>query len=226
MSGAPVDTEGCMDQKKAEEILESILRKADQGDVLVEELLRQERPEITQECLREIECQGLIEIRDGKIAFKPPGKEIATRIIRCHRLAERLFDVLDMSHFNQEEAACDFEHLIPLEASEAICTLLGHPTECPHGKPIPPGACCKRAQMEVKTIVHSLADLRPGERGKILYILAKQHQRMDKLTAFGFFPGAEIKVHQTSPAFVVQIGQTQIAVDREVLRDIFVRKTG
>jgi DtxR family Mn-dependent transcriptional regulator len=49
---------------------------------------------------------------------------------------------------------------------------------------------------------------------------------MDKLTAFGFFPGAEIKVHQTSPAFVVQIGQTQIAVDREVLRDIFVRKTG
>ncbi|HRZ86903.1 MAG TPA: metal-dependent transcriptional regulator [bacterium] len=215
-----------MDAKKTEEILEFILRKTDQGDVRIDGLLERKEPPITLEALREMEHDGLIEMKGGMVSLLKPGRDIATRILRCHRLAERLFDVLDMSHDHREEAACHFEHLIPLEASEAICTLLGHPTECQHGKPIPPGECCKRAQREVQSIVLGLADLRAGERGKIVYMTTKQHQRMDKLTSFGFFPGVEVKVHQTSPAYVVQIGNTDIAMDREVLLNIFVRKIG
>ena len=41
-----------------------------------------------------------------------------------------------------EQQACKFEHILSQEATEKICTFLGHPRTCPHGAPIPPGPCC------------------------------------------------------------------------------------
>ncbi|MGA8430257.1 MAG: ATP-binding cassette domain-containing protein [Candidatus Sulfotelmatobacter sp.] len=75
------------------------------------------------------------------------GRERAGAIIRRHRLAERLFtDSLAMDSESEiEEQACKFEHILSPEATDKICTFLGHPPTCPHGAPIPPGACCGRA---------------------------------------------------------------------------------
>jgi putative ABC transport system ATP-binding protein len=77
------------------------------------------------------------------------GRERAGSIIRRHRLAERLFtDSLAMdSETEIEQQACKFEHILSPEATDKICTFLGHPRTCPHGAPIPPGACCA-ASME------------------------------------------------------------------------------
>jgi DtxR family Mn-dependent transcriptional regulator len=41
-----------------------------------------------------------------------------------------------------EQQACKFEHILSPEATDKICTFLGHPRTCPHGAPIPPGPCC------------------------------------------------------------------------------------
>src|SRR5436309_2531362 len=75
------------------------------------------------------------------------GREQAGRIIRRHRLAERLFtDSLAMDSESEiEQQACKFEHILSPEATDKICTFLGHPRTCPHGAPIPPGPCCGRA---------------------------------------------------------------------------------
>jgi putative ABC transport system ATP-binding protein len=75
------------------------------------------------------------------------GRERAGSIIRRHRLAERLFtDSLAMdSETEIEQQACKFEHILSPEATDKICTFLGHPKTCPHGAPIPPGPCCGRA---------------------------------------------------------------------------------
>jgi putative ABC transport system ATP-binding protein len=72
------------------------------------------------------------------------GRERAASIIRRHRLAERLFtDSLAMDSESEiEEQACKFEHILSPEATDKICTFLGHPATCPHGAPIPPGPCC------------------------------------------------------------------------------------
>ncbi len=72
------------------------------------------------------------------------GRHKAADIIRRHRLAERLFtDSLALeSETAIEEQACKFEHILSPEATEKICTFLGHPRTCPHGAPIPPGSCC------------------------------------------------------------------------------------
>lgn len=72
------------------------------------------------------------------------GRQRAADIIRRHRLAERLFtDSLALdSETEIEQQACKFEHILSPEATDKICTFLGHPRTCPHGALIPPGPCC------------------------------------------------------------------------------------
>jgi putative ABC transport system ATP-binding protein len=83
------------------------------------------------------------------------GRERAGSIIRRHRLAERLFtDSLAMDSESEiEQQACKFEHILSPEATDKICTFLGHPRTCPHGAPIPPGACCGRSAEYVPAAV-------------------------------------------------------------------------
>src|SRR6266567_246313 len=78
------------------------------------------------------------------VELTPRGRERAGSIIRRHRLAERLFtDSLAMDSESEiEQQACKFEHILSPEATDKICTFLGHPRTCPHGAPIPPGPCC------------------------------------------------------------------------------------
>jgi putative ABC transport system ATP-binding protein len=88
-------------------------------------------------------------IGDGTmiVELTPRGRDRAGSIIRRHRLAERLFtDSLAMDSESEiEQQACKFEHILSPEATDKICTFLGHPRTCPHGAPIPPGACCGRS---------------------------------------------------------------------------------
>jgi len=80
------------------------------------------------------------------IEFTDRGRRRAADIIRRHRLAERLFtDSLAMDSESEiEQQACKFEHILSPEATDKICSFLGHPRTCPHGAPIPPGTCCGR----------------------------------------------------------------------------------
>lgn len=82
------------------------------------------------------------------------GREKAANIIRRHRLAERLFtDSLALdSETEIEQQACKFEHILSPEATDKICTFLGHPRTCPHGAPIPLGPCCEKQIRELESI--------------------------------------------------------------------------
>ena len=88
-----------------------------------------------------------VSIGDGSmiVDLTARGRQRAADIIRRHRLAERLFtDSLAMdSETEIEQQACKFEHILSPEATDKICTFLGHPKTCPHGAPIPPGKCCE-----------------------------------------------------------------------------------
>jgi Iron dependent repressor, metal binding and dimerisation domain len=85
------------------------------------------------------------------IYFTERGRQRATDVIRRHRLAERLFmqtfKVVDEKEIEQQ--ACKFEHILSPDATDRICTFLGHPETCPHGSPIPRGACCERASRDI-----------------------------------------------------------------------------
>jgi len=90
-----------------------------------------------------------VSIGDGSmiVELTDRGRQRAADIIRRHRLAERLFtDSLALdSETEIEQQACKFEHILSPEATDKICTFLGHPKTCPHGAAIPPGQCCGRA---------------------------------------------------------------------------------
>ena len=92
-----------------------------------------------------------VSVGDGSmiVELTPRGRQRAADIIRRHRLAERLFtDSLALdSETEIEQQACKFEHILSPEATDKICTFLGHPKTCPHGAPIPPGQCCKQTEL-------------------------------------------------------------------------------
>ena len=94
-----------------------------------------------------------VSVGDGSaiVELTTRGRQRAADIIRRHRLAERLFtDSLAMdSETEIEQQACKFEHILSPEATDKICSFLGHPKTCPHGALIPPGPCCGRQAEKV-----------------------------------------------------------------------------
>ena len=96
------------------------------------------------------------------VEFTERGRRKAEDIIRRHRLAERLFtETLNMENETEiEQQACKFEHILSPEATERICSFLGHPRTCPHGAPIPEGTCCTRTERKEAAVAKVAADAR------------------------------------------------------------------
>jgi len=85
----------------------------------------------------------LVDVQNGEVHLTTAGSRRARDVVRRHRLAERLFkDTFSIDDSEARNQACKFEHIISPELDQRICTFLGHPKTCPHGNPIPAGACC------------------------------------------------------------------------------------
>lgn len=165
----------------------------------------------------------LISSSKNEISLTKKGLDEAENVIRRHRLAERLLiDILDTDLGLVEEVACKLEHAIRRGIDDNVCILLGHPRVCPHGKMIPKGRCCRKGATKTAKVVVSLDQMRPDQEGKIAYIHSKGRNRLQKLMAMGITPGMTIRVIQRFPAHVFQIERTQIAVDEEIAKEIFV----
>ena len=89
--------------------------------------------------------EELIRLDGGSLALTAHGEPRAREIIRRHRLAERLFfDTFGLEADLLDANACRIEHTLGFEVTEKLCKFLKHPETCPHGSPIPRGACCLR----------------------------------------------------------------------------------
>lgn len=169
--------------------------------------------------------EGLVTIDDDNIRLTDKGNELSKELIRRHRLAERLFtDVFDLSGNVVHEDACKMEHILSKELTDSVCTFLGHPPTCPHGKPIPRGECCKKYRVDVQPVVVRLTDFEVGHSGKILFITPSEAARIGRLSSIGIIPGTIIRLIQKRPSIVLQIDETTIAIDPELAREIFVKK--
>ena len=102
----------------------------------IAERLNVSRPAVS-EMIRRLSAEGLIDTDDG-IALTPSGVELAQRVVRRHRLAERfLTDTLGLSWAEAHHEAGKWEHIMSDSVEEALDRLLDSPTTCPHGNPIP-----------------------------------------------------------------------------------------
>jgi DtxR family Mn-dependent transcriptional regulator len=206
------------------EILEAVWTLEEQGSASLSEVRRIAHTEVTDELIGQAQSEGLISVDPaGRLSLVSKGRAVAGSIIRRHRLAERLMcDVLNVDVEETEDAACEFEHLIAEGITNAICTLLGHPRCCPHQRPIPEGSCCRQAREQVSSIVVSCDRLSIGEVARIAYLSAQDHRRLLKLTTLGITPGVEVKLLQKWPSYVIQCDETEVALEEEIARGIFV----
>lgn len=95
------------------------------------------RPSVS-EMMHRLEAEKLITIRDAKIQLTSKGEKLAQSVVRRHRLAERfLTDMLGLSWAQAHREAGKWEHVMSTEVEDAIARVLGRPTTCPHGNPIP-----------------------------------------------------------------------------------------
>jgi DtxR family Mn-dependent transcriptional regulator len=174
---------------------------------------------------KELTGHALIEVRQGMVYFRPEGREEGKITIRRHRLAERLMmDVLNIRGDEGEYKACQFEHLLNEGADVKVCTMLNHPSTCPHGKPIPPGACCDEARAQGDLGIVPLTEFKSGQEGEIAYIQTEDNKKMQKLMAMGVLPGNKITLVQAFPSYIFRVGYSEFAIDTNLAREIFVRK--
>ncbi len=126
-----------------EEYCETIFElREDDVDVIqarVAERLDVSRPAVS-EMIKRMEHQGLVTV-DGTIRLTDDGLALAESVVRRHRLAERfLTDILGLSWAEAHAEAGRWEHVISEPVEQALVRLLGEPTTCPHGNPIPGSA--------------------------------------------------------------------------------------
>lgn len=123
-----------------EEYCECIFElQEDDVDVIqarIAERLQVSRPAVS-EMIRRLEGEGLV-TTDGGIELTAKGETLAQQVVRRHRLAERfLTDVLQLSWAEAHHEAGKWEHVMSDSVEQAMNRLLGEPTTCPHGNPIP-----------------------------------------------------------------------------------------
>lgn len=168
---------------------------------------------------------GLVALMEDEIHLTDKGKGIARGLIRRQRLAERLFtDVFEMADDTVLDDACKMEHILSEELTDSVCTFLGHPRTCPHGKPIPRGECCRKFRITVKPVVTRLTEFEVGATGKITFIVPSDPSRISKLNSLGITAGSAIRFLQKTPSCVLQIDETTVAIDPEIAREIYVKK--
>ena len=125
-----------------EEYSETVYELAEDGVEVIQariaERLDVSRPAVS-EMIRRMQREGLVQVDDtAHISLTDEGEQIATTVVRRHRLAERfLTDVLKLSWADAHHEAGRWEHVISPVVERAMMDLLDDPNTCPHGNPIP-----------------------------------------------------------------------------------------
>jgi DtxR family transcriptional regulator, Mn-dependent transcriptional regulator len=211
-------------KRMKDEYLETLWYMSENGSKSLQSFKTDTGSDLDPKLLEELKTDGMIELDEESISLTDRGSDFTRKLIRSHRLAERL--VHDVLGAEFEEGACEFEHIINPDLVDSICTLLGHPRECPHGMPIPEGKCCIEHARIVESSVVPLDQLEVGESGKIAYVYAPNDQQLHRLENLLIRPGMTVKLHQRYPSFVIECENSHIALDERVAADIQVWSSG
>ncbi len=209
-------------RREKEEHLERLWEMKENGLESVNDLEEAENVDFDKRVIEDLVVEGLVDVSEetAKIVLTESGKGQARRIIRAHRIGERL--IYDVFGGDFETAACEFEHTVTPELVDGICTLLGHPGECPHGMPIPEGDCCRSSAGAVNKQVLPLKELEIGDSARVAYINARDDRQMHRLDGLQIRPRTTVKLHQQYPCYVVECEGAYIALDDDIVSSICV----
>lgn len=197
-----------------EEYCETIFELAEEGVRVVQarisERLEVSRPSVSG-MVKRLVAEELVELNGSEIILTASGHALAERVVRRHRLAERfLCDVLGLPWAVAHHEAGKWEHIIGDDVEGALSRVLGEPTTCPHGNPIP------GSNYEPHD-VRSLASLEAGSEfvvSRIPESLEFEPGVLEFLEQCQIMPGAEGIVSATAPdgTVTVKIGSATVGV--------------
>jgi DtxR family Mn-dependent transcriptional regulator len=175
------------------------------------------------EMLKRLEAEGLIERGARKEALlTAPGRERAERVVRKHRLIERLLtDFMGYTAAEAHERADQLGDTFTDEMIERIDERLGHPERCPHGWPVDP----ELEQTENRDLA-PLAALAPGTRATIVRLAEHDGELLHWFYDHDLVPGKEIVVRAAEPAadqFTIGINGGEHAISEKAASGLFVR---
>ena len=152
------------------------------------------------------------------------GRRIALRVVRKHRLSERLLtDFLSLEWEKAHDAACQLEHGISDEIAKKIEKALGHPKTCPHGNPIP-----TECGGIIEETSQSLTKLNLKKKGVIIKITNESPELLQYLNTLGIKPEVSLEVVEKAPfngPLTVRVDGKDHALSREIAALIKIRKT-
>jgi DtxR family transcriptional regulator, iron-dependent repressor len=210
-----------------EEYLETIHSLREEGTPVIQariaERLGRSAPSVS-EMLDRLRDEGYVR-RDGRVVeLTTPGAHLAEKVVRRHRLAERfLVDILGLPWHKAHMEAGVWEHVISDDVEERLVILLGNPTTCPHGNPIP-GSSSDGAEEEGQT---ALADVAAGTTVRLERISEDVEIDMGSLVYLaehGFVPGTTALVTSRAPdgTLVLEVGSSTVAFGSDLSRRLFV----
>lgn len=197
----------------------------------IAERLHQSGPTVSQTVAR-MERDGLLTVEgDRHLEFTPEGRRLATRVMRKHRLAERLLtDIIGLDWELVHAEACRWEHVISETVERRLLELLDHPTESPYGNPIPGldelGA--EPAEEGFREGVVSLADVATKEEQRVLVRRISEEMQKDEvlmsaLRRVGAMPDQSVVAVATEEGVLLGSGGETAEIVPEAADHIFVR---
>ena len=165
----------------------------------IAERLEQSGPTVSQTVAR-MERDGLLHVRtDRSLDLTDKGRDLATAVMRKHRLAERLLtDVLGLDIAKVHDEACRWEHVMSEEVEKRLVAVLEDSTRSPFGNPIPGLAQLGATPSEVDLGTRAI-DLPKGEETlatiiQINEVLQADSSTFHALHSSGIYVGAEVTV--------------------------------
>lgn len=163
-----------------EEYLQAVYTLADEGGQVIgarlAEFLRIS-PAAVSEMVHRLERDGLLQLDERKeVRLTDRGLTAASRVVRRHRLAERmLVDLLGYEWWKTHEEAERIEHAMSQEMEERLVRVLGDPQTCPHGNPMPgttprPTRALERLAIGERATVERIPDQFEHEPGFLEYL--------------------------------------------------------
>lgn len=209
-----------------EEVAEELWTLAEHGSNRLGDLRKTTKVAEIDAALARLQQDRLAEQDGERVTLTPEGLRLAEAIVRRHRLGETLFTTVIEAQDEDavERTACVMEHVLGDGLTDSICTFLGHPRFCPHGKPIPQGTCCLKLARTVEPLILPLDRLPAGSCGRIVSIGARDPAHLNRLSSLGIVAGATVSLQQKSPAVVLRIQETTLALDPAIAGEIYVRR--
>jgi DtxR family Mn-dependent transcriptional regulator len=198
----------------------------------IAERLHQSGPTVSQTVAR-MERDGLLTVEgDRHLQLTDDGQRLATRVMRKHRLAERLLtDVIGLDWELVHEEACRWEHVISETVERRLLELLDHPTESPYGNPIPGLSELGevRPGEEFMTDVEPLSKAAVEEPGRALVRriseeMQKDESLMSAMRRVGALPDKTITIQATPDGVLVGSGGETAEIFPEAADHIFVKR--